>query len=163
IQLAKFLGRAAEGDLGTDPWTERSIGSIVMENLPYTLVLIGAGLGWAALVGIPLGCFSAIRRNSWIDRVAGVVSLRAVFLSPLRRRHVCPAALRDRARLVPGDRRRRGRRFQGPALASGAAELRRGARLGRLSGAHRARFHAGSDGGEPRPNGARLRPAGEQD
>src|SRR5262245_29437427 len=56
MQLASFLGRVARGDLGTDMWSERSVGSIVMENLPYTLVLILAGLGWSALVGIPLGC-----------------------------------------------------------------------------------------------------------
>jgi peptide/nickel transport system permease protein len=78
IQLARFLGRVAHGDLGTDMWTQRSVTTIVMENLPNTLVLIGTGLGWAALVGIPLGCYSAIRRNSWIDRLTAVLAVGTI-------------------------------------------------------------------------------------
>src|SRR5215471_2154044 len=78
VQLAIFLGHAATGDLGTDPVTKRPIGTIIGENLPYTLTLIGVALGWAALVGIPLGCYSAIRRNSVIDRITGVLSVGTI-------------------------------------------------------------------------------------
>jgi peptide/nickel transport system permease protein len=78
IQLAHFLGRVARGDLGTDLWSQRPVATMVAESLPYTLALIGAGLGWSALVGIPLGCYSAIRRNSWIDRVLGLLSVGTI-------------------------------------------------------------------------------------
>ena len=78
VQLARFLGRVVQGDLGTDMWTQRGVTTIVLENLPYTLVLIGAALGWSALVGIPLGCYSAIRRNSWIDRLTGVLAVGTI-------------------------------------------------------------------------------------
>jgi peptide/nickel transport system permease protein len=78
VQLARFLGRVAQGDLGTDMWTQRGVTTIVLENLPYTLVLIGAALGWSAMVGIPLGCYSAIRRNSWIDRLTGVLAVGTI-------------------------------------------------------------------------------------
>ncbi|MES0076708.1 ABC transporter permease [Mesorhizobium sp. M0058] len=78
MQLAKFLGGAVRGDLGTDPLTKHSVGSIIVENLPYTLVLMLSGLTWSALVGIPLGCYSAIRRNSWIDRLTGVLSVGTI-------------------------------------------------------------------------------------
>lgn len=78
VQLARFLGRVAQGDLGTDMWTQRGVTTIVLENLPYTLVLIAAALGWSALVGIPLGCYSAIRRNSWIDRLTGVLAVGTI-------------------------------------------------------------------------------------
>ena len=78
LQLVHFLGRLARGDLGTDLWSGRGVGEMVLENLPYTLVLIAAGLGWSALVGIPLGCYSAIRRNSWIDRLTGVLSVGTI-------------------------------------------------------------------------------------
>lgn len=78
VQFARFLGRVAEGDLGTDMWTQRGVTTIVLENLPNTLVLIGAALGWAALVGIPLGCFSAIRRNSWIDRLTAILAVGTI-------------------------------------------------------------------------------------
>src|ERR1700758_1853435 len=78
LQLVHFLGRVAEGDLGTDLWSQRGVGTMVLENLPYTVILIAAGLGWSALVGIPLGCYSAIRRNSWIDRLTGVLSVGTI-------------------------------------------------------------------------------------
>lgn len=78
MQLASFLGRVVRGDLGTDLWSQRPVGTMVAESLPYTLALIGAGLGWSALVGIPLGCFSAIRRNTWADRVTGILSVGTI-------------------------------------------------------------------------------------
>src|SRR5262245_30745639 len=78
LQLVHFLGRLARGDLGTDLWSGRGVRETVLEHLPSTLVLIAAGLGWSALVGIPLGCYSAIRRNSWIDRLTGVLSVGTI-------------------------------------------------------------------------------------
>jgi peptide/nickel transport system permease protein len=78
VQLARFLGRVAHGDLGTDMWTQRGVTTIVLENLPNTLVLIGTGLGWAVLLGIPLGCYSAIRRNSWIDKTTAVLAVGTI-------------------------------------------------------------------------------------
>ena len=38
-------------------------------------LFILASLAGAALLGIPLGCFSAIRRNSLLDRVTAVLSV----------------------------------------------------------------------------------------
>ncbi len=78
VQFGRFLGRVAHGDLGTDMWTQRSVTTIVLENLPNTLVLIGTGLGWAVLIGIPLGCYSAIRRNSWIDKTTAVLAVGTI-------------------------------------------------------------------------------------
>jgi peptide/nickel transport system permease protein len=77
-QLAHFFGAALQGDLGYDVWSNRSVTRMIMEQLPFTLALTLAGLGWAALIGIPLGCYSAIRRNSAIDRFTGVLSVAAI-------------------------------------------------------------------------------------
>lgn len=78
VQLGLFLSGAVLGDLGTDPVTERKVLTVVLENLPYTLALVAAGLGWAVLLGIPLGCYSAIRRNSFIDKFTGVISVGTI-------------------------------------------------------------------------------------
>jgi peptide/nickel transport system permease protein len=78
VQLGTFFGRILEGNLGTDMWSKRPVAWQVMESLPYTLSLIAAGLSWAALIGIPLGCYSAIRRNSFIDKFTGVVSVGTI-------------------------------------------------------------------------------------
>ena len=78
VQLSAFFGRLLHGDMGTDLWSNRPVAQMVADNLPYTLLLIAIGLGWSALIGIPLGCYSAIRRNSWIDRLTGVVSVGTI-------------------------------------------------------------------------------------
>jgi peptide/nickel transport system permease protein len=78
VQLASFFGRLLQGNLGTDMWSKRPVSQMVLENLPYTLSLIGTGLGWAALIGIPLGCYSAVRRNSFIDKFTGVISVGTI-------------------------------------------------------------------------------------
>ncbi len=75
IQLGHFYADLARGDLGVDVFTDRQVSEIVFEQLPYTLVLVLAAIGGATLLGIPLGCFSAINRNSMLDRVTGVMSV----------------------------------------------------------------------------------------
>jgi peptide/nickel transport system permease protein len=77
-QFLIFVGHVLEGDLGSDVFSERPVARTVAEQLPYTLVLAAVGLGWAALIGIPLGCFSAVRPNSLLDRVTGVVSVGTI-------------------------------------------------------------------------------------
>jgi peptide/nickel transport system permease protein len=75
VQLGSFLGRAAVGDLGEDPFSNRPVADIVFEQLPFTLVLVLAAMVAATLVGVPLGCFSAIRRGSWLDRLTALLSV----------------------------------------------------------------------------------------
>lgn len=75
VQLGMFYASLARGDLGVDPFSNRKVYDIVFEQLPYTLVLVLIAIGGASLLGIPLGCFSAIRRNSWLDRLTGVMSV----------------------------------------------------------------------------------------
>ncbi|MEZ5926794.1 MAG: ABC transporter permease [Hyphomicrobiaceae bacterium] len=77
-QLVTFVGRILSGDLGTDMWSQRPVALLVWDSLPYTLTLIAVGLGWAALIGIPLGCYSAIRRNSFLDKLTGVLSVGTI-------------------------------------------------------------------------------------
>jgi peptide/nickel transport system permease protein len=75
LQLGRFYTDLAQGDLGVDVFTDRSVSAIVFEQLPYTLVLVLTAIGGATLLGIPLGCFSAIRRNSFLDRLTAVMSV----------------------------------------------------------------------------------------
>lgn len=78
IQIVKFIGRVATGDLGEDVFKRKSVNTIVFEQLPHTIYLVLAGIGWALLVGIPLGCMSAIYRNGIIDRIAGILSVSCI-------------------------------------------------------------------------------------
>jgi peptide/nickel transport system permease protein len=78
VQFALFLLNVLRGDLGRDVFTNQPVLQIILNDLPSSLALAGAGLGWAMLLGVPLGCFSAIRRNSWLDRFTGVLSVSAI-------------------------------------------------------------------------------------
>ena len=75
VQLGDFYADVARGDLGVDVFSDRQVSDIVFEQLPYTLVLVLVAIGGAMLLGIPLGCFSAIKRNSLLDRLLGVMSV----------------------------------------------------------------------------------------
>ncbi len=77
-QFLIFVGNVLQGDLGSDVFSNRSVALTMSEQLPYTIALAVAALGWAALVGIPLGCLSAIRPNSWLDRITGIISVGTI-------------------------------------------------------------------------------------
>jgi peptide/nickel transport system permease protein len=75
VQMGRFYSGLAQGDMGLDPFSNRKVTDIVLEQLPYTLALVLVAIGGASLLGIPLGCFAAIRRNSWLDRLTAVMSV----------------------------------------------------------------------------------------
>ena len=78
IQLMKFLGNILKGDLGMDVVSNRTVTSIVFGQLPYTLWLIFSAIFGAMLIGIPLGCYSALHRNTLADRISGVISVACI-------------------------------------------------------------------------------------
>lgn len=82
VQIVTFFGRLLQGDLGTDLWTKRPVSDLVMEGLPHTLALIGSALLWAAMIGIPLGCYAAVRRGTLIDTITGIVSVGTIAIPP---------------------------------------------------------------------------------
>lgn len=77
-QFLIFIGNVLQGDLGTDVFSGRAVAQTLAEQLPFTIVLAVSALAWSALIGIPLGCFSAIRPNTWIDRVTGILSVGTI-------------------------------------------------------------------------------------
>jgi peptide/nickel transport system permease protein len=78
VQVAGFILKVFQGDMGIDVFTNRPVSQIVFEQLPYTIILIIAGISWAMVLGIPLGCYSAIHRNSFLDKLTGVLSVGTI-------------------------------------------------------------------------------------
>lgn len=78
IQIASFFADVLRGDLGIDVLSQRPVGRIIAEVLPNTLALATAAIGWAVLMGVPLGCLAVIYRDSVIDRLAGVLSVAVI-------------------------------------------------------------------------------------
>ncbi len=74
-QILIFFGNMLRGDLGMDIFSNRPVATIVFEQLPHTLALILSAIAWSATLGIFLGCFSAVRRNSLADRITGVLAV----------------------------------------------------------------------------------------
>jgi len=78
VQVGRFLGKVFVGDLGTDVFSNRPVAHIVFEQLPYTLVLVVTSMAWAMLLGLPLGCFSAVYRNSFWDKLTGFLAISVI-------------------------------------------------------------------------------------
>jgi peptide/nickel transport system permease protein len=50
--------------------TKKSVGSVLMEALPGTIILAFAAMFIAVLIGIPLGVVAAVKQNTWMDTTA---------------------------------------------------------------------------------------------
>lgn len=78
VQIVKFFGNLLRGDMGMDVITNRPVAATVFDQLPYTLWLIFTAIVGAMIIGIPLGCYSALHRNSLADRITGVISVACI-------------------------------------------------------------------------------------
>lgn len=50
--------------------TKKSVGAVLMEALPGTIILAFAAMFIAVLIGIPLGVVAAVKQNTWMDTSA---------------------------------------------------------------------------------------------
>ncbi|WP_432285518.1 ABC transporter permease [Aminobacter sp. BA135] len=74
-QFVDFVSDMARLDFGDSLWQRRPALDVVLERLPNTLKLIGAGLGLAILLSLPLGATAALRPGGWVDRTTVFVGL----------------------------------------------------------------------------------------
>jgi peptide/nickel transport system permease protein len=76
VQFARFAANAARGDFGRSFFHREPAFGLVLERMPTTLTLTVLAMALALLVAVPVGIYSAVRRNSPVDHAATV----AVFL-----------------------------------------------------------------------------------
>jgi len=69
-QYLTFMGNALRGDLGTSFRYREPALDLVIDRLPATLELAVASMILAVLIAIPIGVLAAVRRGSWIDKLA---------------------------------------------------------------------------------------------
>jgi len=79
-QVINFFHNALTGNLGIDVWSKRPVSTIIGEVLPNTIVLGVVSIGWSMLLGVPLGCFAVVYRDSWLDRLVGILSVSVIAL-----------------------------------------------------------------------------------
>jgi peptide/nickel transport system permease protein len=75
VQYGRFLAGALRGDFGQSIRHGEPAFDLVIERMPATFELAGAGLLIALCLAIPAGIISAVRRNSAVDYFATVVAL----------------------------------------------------------------------------------------
>lgn len=76
-QLATYVGKIAQGDLGFSYRQQRPVWSILAERLPATLILTLTAFALALAAGVALGTLAAITVGTWADSAITVVALLA--------------------------------------------------------------------------------------
>jgi peptide/nickel transport system permease protein len=80
VQYFRFLGRAAQGDLGRSYVTQQRVVDAIRLRFPTTLALSLGGLAVWLGVGIPVGVLTAHRRDSAWDRLVLVLAMVGISL-----------------------------------------------------------------------------------
>lgn len=75
VQYVDFVGRAVQGDFGISTRHRQSAMEMVMGRMPATFQLMGLSLLFALLIAIPMGVFSALLPDSFVDRVGVFLAL----------------------------------------------------------------------------------------
>jgi peptide/nickel transport system permease protein len=70
IQLWYFIRDAAQGDLGYSYVLKQPVTALIGERLPATIELALGALIFSLLVAFPIGIISAVKQNSWLDRIS---------------------------------------------------------------------------------------------
>jgi peptide/nickel transport system permease protein len=80
VQFGHFIGNAIQGDFGISLRQGRAVSTLIKERLPATLELAFAAALIAIVVGIPMGVYTALRKDSWFSHFLLAVSLVGISL-----------------------------------------------------------------------------------
>ncbi len=80
VQFVRFIGKAAQFNFGTSYQFKRPVAELIGDRLPATLELSFVAAAFALIVGIPMGVYTALRRDSWLSKFFLTVSLVGVSL-----------------------------------------------------------------------------------
>ena len=80
IQFGTFLHNAVQGNFGISLRLGRPVSTLLVERLPATLELAFTAALFGLFVGIPVGVYTALKRESWTSRAMLTTSLVGVSL-----------------------------------------------------------------------------------
>lgn len=66
-QFVVWIGGVLQGDFGRSIWTGRAVGTEILRTLPITAELALLSMLISLIIALPIGIFSAIRRNTALD------------------------------------------------------------------------------------------------
>ncbi|QQP70768.1 ABC transporter permease [Carnobacterium sp. CS13] len=67
VQYIKWITNLLQGNLGFSYSTRQPVAAILFSRVSPTLQLMGISLAVGYLVAIPLGIYSAVKKNTWVD------------------------------------------------------------------------------------------------
>jgi peptide/nickel transport system permease protein len=74
VQYGRWVGQLLHGNLGYSLKLNQSVTSLLFQDLPKTVILVGIGTAVSLIVGIPLGVYQAVRRYTVGDYVLTGIS-----------------------------------------------------------------------------------------
>lgn len=80
VQFAHFVVNAVQGDFGLSLRQGQKVSDLLLARLPATVELSVVAAALALLVGLPLGVYTALRRDSWLSQIILATSLLGVSL-----------------------------------------------------------------------------------
>jgi peptide/nickel transport system permease protein len=77
-QFALYVRDLLDGKMGTSYTTAQDVSKDLRERFPASFELVTYAMLLAVLIAVPLGIVAAIKKDSWIDQIARVVSVAGV-------------------------------------------------------------------------------------
>jgi peptide/nickel transport system permease protein len=75
VQYWRFLSNAVQGDFGMSiKWNEPAA-DIILARFPATILLSATSMIFGLLLALPVGIWSAVKRDSWFDNLGKVIAL----------------------------------------------------------------------------------------
>jgi peptide/nickel transport system permease protein len=80
LQFAKWVGNAVKGEFGVSYRMGKPVDRLIAERLPATLELVFLSAVLALVLGVPMGVYTGLNRDSWLSRVFLTISLIGISL-----------------------------------------------------------------------------------
>ncbi|MFG6157534.1 ABC transporter permease [Halomonas sp. 1390] len=78
LQFGHFVTNAVQGDFGISYRNQRPVSDLIAERLPATMEMVFAAVVLSLVIGIPMGVYTALRRDSWLSHLFQGVSLTGI-------------------------------------------------------------------------------------
>jgi peptide/nickel transport system permease protein len=75
IQFATWVGNAIQGEFGLSCRMGKPVNDLIAERLPATLELVALSAIIALAIGIPMGVYTGLHRDSWLSKILLSISL----------------------------------------------------------------------------------------
>ncbi len=80
VQFGRFVWKAMQGDFGISYQVKQPVTRLIADRFPATLELALTAATFAMLLGIPMGVYTGIHRDSWLSKTFLTLSLIGISL-----------------------------------------------------------------------------------